>query len=284
MSGPYSTSQVASTTPTASVNVPWHTQIAHATRLLLARRLAAARLHRYRVSSDTLRGTRREKRRTWLADVLVVVGNLYLRFQGARSEVLRLRAWIAWELAVAREFGRDVQALTDRAGIECRFIPGSSLAEVQQSAVPLEQKLRATFEAAAALRQFHQARASTGEIAHWPLSHGDATVRNVIIDADTGCATWIDFDIRHDCHLPPPFRHADDLRALLWSSAAHLDPHAYSECIDTIFRGYNDAETARAVQHQTVHARCPTVFQLSQAPISAANFRSLRAAMVERLI
>ena len=50
------------------------------------------------------------------------------------------------------------------------------------------------------------------------LSHGDATLRNVLFDPETGNARWFDFDTAHDPGLAPAWRHGDDLRALVYSS------------------------------------------------------------------
>src|SRR5690349_16581331 len=73
--------------------------------------------------------------------------------------------------------------------------------------------------ASTALRELHgQSMDVAGS--DWQLSHGDATCHNVLIDNEHHVAHWIDFDIRHRLGLPKLERHADDLRALIFSSCS----------------------------------------------------------------
>ena len=279
MSGPFCTSRDASITPTACGDLPWSLRIAYCARLAVARRLAAVRLHHWSYVSDDPNGDCFRKRRTTWAEILIPPGNWYLRAQGAFSEVLPLRKWVAWEIEVASRLGRKTRILDDQQGLEMPLIPGQSLDELLQANLPLTEKLHAVFLSAAALRKLHQiampAFNDNDKDSTWPLSHGDATCRNVIVDAASGTAGWIDFDMRHRPGLSPLTRQADDLRALLWSSAARLDASAHRNCVAAAIDGYAAPEVTREVQRLMNGLLCPTVFQLAQASLAPAEFVGL---------
>jgi tRNA A-37 threonylcarbamoyl transferase component Bud32 len=242
-------------------------------RLFIARRLAAVRLHLWTDSSDGVR----TKYRKWGADVSIVVGNRYLRIPGALSECLRCGEWIEWEVAIGQILGRNVQPLLERRGVALPFISGESLADLLKSTVCWGQKRQGLLLAGQALRDFHQRKVTACGIENWPLSHGDATSRNVIVDCRGGHASWIDFDMRHQTELPALARQADDLRVLIWSSAALVEKSLYDDTIATICGGYTDTEVIDEMRHLTQRTRQPAVFQLAQAPLSTAEFTHLRA-------
>lgn len=242
-------------------------------KLLFAKRLAAVRLHRWSESNDGVR----MKRRKDGTEVLIFVGNRYLRLQGALSECLCCTEWIEWEVAVGRLLGRNIQSLPQQRGIAFPVIGGITLAELLQSESAWEQKRQGLSLAAAALQRLHQQCLTAREVTDWPMSHGDATCQNVIIES-SGCgAQWIDFDMRHRTHLAPPVRHADDLRALIWSSAALLHECDYDNLMTTVCTSYADLDVIREMQSSTRRASSPTVFQLAQAPLQLADFQRLRA-------
>lgn len=217
----------------------------------------------------------RLKRRTRWSAVLIPPGNAYLRFQGALSAALPRSPWLEWELAVGHALERRVCVLNDQRGLQFDEYPGISLAELLRSDVPVREKLEAIEWAASALRTLHQTRISACGLVDWPLSHGDATSRNVIIDHVSRTATWIDFDTRHHPGLAAAIRHADDLRALLWSCLCDLDSNAVADGITATFNGYADASIEGSVKALTMTA-CPTVFQLAQAPLSNERFAALQ--------
>lgn len=278
MSGPSCTSQDEFTTPTAFDDNGWWWKTRYIRRLNFARRLAAVRFHRWDASPNLPNGWLC-KRRGSLSEILIPPGNLYLRLQGALSEMLPLKSWMTWEQAVAAQLKREIRPTADRRGLEFPRLPGTSLEEILRAGQSESEKLQATFLAAAGLRNLHQVTLSAFGTSDWPLSHGDATCRNVILDQETSTAQWIDFDMRHRSHLSPAIRHADDLRALIWSSAARLEASTYHACIAAACAGYGDRDTSREMGRLIDKRVCPTVFQLGQAEISAADFAKLRHAI-----
>ncbi|HEX8201594.1 MAG TPA: hypothetical protein VF590_14005, partial [Isosphaeraceae bacterium] len=72
------------------------------------------------------------------------------------------------------------------------------------------------------------------------LSHGDATLRNVLFDPGTGEARWFDFDTAHDPGLSPAWRHGDDLRALVYSAVESFADVPVAVLLRTVGDAYDD--------------------------------------------
>ncbi len=207
---------------------------------------------------------------------MIPLGNLYLRLQGAMSEVLSSPRWIEWESAIAGLSGNSIRLCDDRAALELPIIEGLSLEEVLRSDVSLQIKLQAISQAAEGLRNLHRRRITACGVSDWPLSHGDATCRNVIVNHDAHVATWIDFDTRHRARLIAVTRHADDLRTLVCSCARWLDQASYPVLIEAACVGYCDADVIAEMQRLFRGWRYPNVFQLAQAPLEVQEFLHLR--------
>jgi hypothetical protein len=243
-------------------------------RLALARRLAALRLHRYEGVPKTA-APWLCKRRMWWAAGLLWLGNAYLRTQGVAARVLPLADWLEWERNVAHVLGREARISADGAGLETPFFAGVTLGQILRADLPWHDKLSALRKAAGALRQLHSKLIHRSGGESWALSHGDATCHNVVVSLSTASAAWIDFDMRHDWRHPVVERHADDLRALLFSSAACLPPALHARCVQQMLGGYGEPQVAGQLCRSLEQSRCPTVFQLAQAPVSYADYRRL---------
>jgi tRNA A-37 threonylcarbamoyl transferase component Bud32 len=246
-------------------------------RLAIAKQVASVRLHKLDVHGDLPTGWLR-KRRTLFAESLLPLGNVYLRMQGAPAEALSCRQWIEWEATIAEQLGRGLRRTSDSWGIEIPVIPGSDLEQLLRSNCTAAEKFRRLSAVSLALKQLHQVTLSQSPFADAQLSHGDATCRNVILDATGRTATWIDFDTRHRRHLPQLFRHADDLRALICSAAACLNPSDYEQCVDAVCTGYDDHSVCTALLSHLKSVAIPSVFSLAQAALSYDEFSLLRDA------
>ncbi|MBS0204608.1 MAG: hypothetical protein JSS49_17020 [Planctomycetes bacterium] len=275
------TAESAAANGTNSVLRPGWSRWKYCVRLVLARHLASIRLHHSHLDLSVGRTIRIKRRTRWSA-ILIPLGNAWLRLQGTLSTALPLPEWLLWETAVGRALGRTVGIEGDQRGIQVADHPGICLAVLLQSNIDLPMKLAAIQAAATALRRLHQACIDGCGLINWPLSHGDATSRNVIIDPATGTATWIDFDMRHLPTLATTTRRADDLRALLWSSLADLAESAFADGIAAGFDGYADAAIESEVRDLTLATVCPTTFELAQAPFSANAFVVLQALLRAR--
>jgi hypothetical protein len=119
---------------------------------------------------------------------------------------------------------------------------------------PAPARLRGLGAASRALRDLHRVELARADGGCERLSHGDATLRNVLFDPGTGEARWFDFDTAHDPGLAPAWRHGDDLRALVYSAVesfadvpvalllrtvqdAYADPGPWEQLRDRLARG-----------------------------------------------
>lgn len=272
MSGRFFISRDGFTTPIGSADIVWTTRIFHGVRRSLALWLSARSLHHRRAIS----GEMQIKRRIRLAGILVPLGNLYLRLQGAMSEILSTQQWVEWEITVADCYSNKRQVSVDRAGVILPVINGISLDEVVRADVPMKTRLQSIFLAARALKELHGWRLSACGVTDWPFSHGDATWRNVIVDHDANTATWIDFDLRHRIHLDGLFRRADDLRTFMSSCACGFEKHDYPNVIEAACNGYQEHEVIAEIQRLFRECLAPNLFQLAQAPLDVEEYLHLR--------
>jgi hypothetical protein len=195
--------------------------------------------------------------------------------------VLPLEDWLQWELEVARVLGHATRISLDGAGLEFPFAAGDTLGAILLGDLPLDDKLSALRMAAGALRQLHARSIDRSTTESWPLSHGDATCYNVIVNLPDNSAAWIDFDMRHEWSLATDERHADDLRALLFSTAACLPAAAHAQCVEHVLTGYGEPRIVLVLRHLFDHQPCPTVFHLAQGAVSYANYVRLRQMLSE---
>lgn len=276
MFGPFSIVGDASITPTEYAEASFCQPAVYQTRLAIARTLAGVRLHRLEPADA---GWQRKRRRRW-ASGLVRAGNAYLRSQGVSVRILPLQEWLEWERQVAGALGRDSRISPDGSALDRPFIVGSSLSEILRGHLPWEDKLSALQAAAGALARLHSKWIHSLDGAAWELSHGDATCHNVIVNLSTASAEWIDFDMRHERSLPAVEQHADDLRALLFSSAACLPAGLQVMSAERTLAGYGDPAVVRQLRRSLERPHCPAVFHLAQGPVSYAEYwrlwRSLR--------
>lgn len=197
--------------------------------------LARVRLHRVEFRTGPDGSPLVAKRRHWWASIAISPGNLYLRWLGAGVEVLGERSWHHREQAIHQAlYGIDCP--TDRRGwLLLPRWPGLTLAAfVADRSRPATDRLAGLAAAGAALRRLHQVQIDGSS----PLSHGDATLRNVQFDPATGRAAWFDFDTAHRAEVSTDARHADDLRAFLWSAVAEAADIRVLDLVETIRLAY----------------------------------------------
>jgi tRNA A-37 threonylcarbamoyl transferase component Bud32 len=249
------------------------------TRLLLARRLAAIRLHCWEQAADMPQGWRRKRRRRW-SSLMLALGNAYLGLLGVPVWALPTEQWLEWELVVARSLGRGARISHDRAGLEVPFVAGESLGEILRGNRPVDHKLRALAASAHALRRLHSRSVQAANADQWYLSHGDATCDNVIVNRTASSVAWIDFDMRHGWRVPAEERHADDLRALMFSSAAFLPSALHAKCVERVVAAYGESPAVATLRRRIERPSCPSVFHLAQGPLSYVNYTRLRECIV----
>jgi len=229
--------------------------------------LAKVRLHAIEPRNAPGRPPLIAKRRRWFAPWLIGPGNLYLRWLGSGVRVLPGRSWHEWERAVHRHL-HGVECATDPRG--WLILPGWPGVVLAAFAADLQHppaaRLLALSAASRALLALHQVALPWPDGSLGRLSHGDATLRNVIHDPATCRATWFDFDTVHDASIPALSRHADDLRALVYSALEACADLPVPVIYQAVRGAYDDP--APWAHLRDLLARGPlhhTTFQLAQA-------------------
>ena len=225
------------------------------------------------------------KRRLRFAAPVIAAGNLYLKREGAHTRVLPDREWRNWETEVYRAI-YDIELVTDERGRLCfPACSGVSLAAYLESDAHNDAaKLTAIGLAVRSLHRLHAVvmRWPDGQI--HPLSHGDATVENVIIDDACLKASWLDFDTIHESRMDAAWRHADDLRALTYSAAARLAASSFPELTRMIVENYGTRAPLDALEEIVAYRRSrPISFHLAQARIGYRKHRLLDEALQHSL-
>ena len=181
------------------------------------------------------------KRRRWFGPLLIGPGNLYLRLLGSGVRVLPGAEWRARERALHRALHGIELENGPRGWLILPRWPGVVLADHARSRlVPVPARLRALGAASRALRDLHRVELPRADGGCERLSHGDATLRNVLFDPGTGEARWFDFDTAHDLGLAPAWRHGDDLRALVYSAVESFADVPVALLLRTVQDAYPD--------------------------------------------
>jgi hypothetical protein len=181
------------------------------------------------------------KRRRWFTPWLIRPGNFYLRWLDSKVTVLPDRHWHHWERAVHRRLYEFECRVDSRGWLLIPFWPGIVLAEIgADSRLSHHDRLRALATASHALLELHRIDMPLYDGTRGRFSHGDATLRNVIYDLASDRAYWFDFDTVHDPSEAPIGRHADDLRAVLYSALETFADLPVSDIFETVTSAYDD--------------------------------------------
>jgi hypothetical protein len=263
-------------------------------RRQVARLLAKIELHRLEVFDSPEGEMIRKSRRS--SHLAIAVGNFYLRMQGAGVEVLTADKWLQWELAVWTAIKNNItcpaEDVSHRAFPSIRFnslvmprLSGEPLGHIlADEAVLMERKLQCLGWALQTLADLHAQSADWGGDLVQLISHGDATVENVIIDQSNQRGHWIDFDTRHRANLDAIDRHADDVRALIFSAATHLSQSYYPHLSAQLHNSYRHRDVIDSFRSGLIADwHRPNSFQLAQAPLSFSDAQALCQALISDL-
>ncbi len=211
--------------------------------------LLAARVETVDINRVWIEGNKVSKCRRWWGWVLILVGNPVLACRRVPVGVLFTIRWILWE----REVKRAVSGESIELGrvLVCNQLPGVPLADwLIESGESKDVRLEALRIAVQGLKEFHRQRVDDGRANSIPLSHGDATLNNVLYDAESRSVHWIDFDLRHWLNVPAPQRQADDLRAFLFSAVRHFPDAEIAEFLSAMQQYYEDSSVWNCLRDQ----------------------------------
>jgi hypothetical protein len=179
------------------------------------------------------------KRRNLHSEQLAELTNLYFRFADIPIRFWsKVEEWRQWEIGCYEMLNGD-RFRAYGSGKRCvvaEKLPGESLWVHLNEGTLTRQMLRA---AAAEFRRAHQ---FWSDEFRGPWSHGDASITNVIYDAETNRARLIDFEIYHDKSLSAAARQADDLLVFLLDLVGTVSSRQWLPFATTFLAAYGDGE------------------------------------------
>ena len=177
------------------------------------------------------------KRRYWYSPPIVLLGNLISRYRIVPVKVLNQRDWLQQELRMGQVLNREIKVQRSVLIVE-RLFEHSAAQYLEIPEVPLETRLNVVAKCTQSLADLHQQVVILADGKKRFLSHGDATVNNVAYDFATNSAQWFDFDLSHELDFNATLRHADDLRAFIFSAAGYFPLHSVQTLVDIALSNY----------------------------------------------
>ena len=211
--------------------------------------LLSARIEAVDINRVTFDQNKVIKSRRWYGWILILIGNPVLACRRAPVRVLANHQWMRWERAV----NQAVRGEAIRAGrvLVCDQLPGTPVAQwLIESNQTMATRLELLKVALSGLQEFHRVQIQGRGARKILLSHGDATLNNVLYDSGNHLVHWIDFDLRHWLGVPAPRRHADDLRAFLFSAVRYLSEAEIPEFLSSMQRQYDHPEVWNCLKEQ----------------------------------
>ncbi|MBN8226150.1 hypothetical protein JYK02_01355 [Corallococcus macrosporus] len=181
------------------------------------------------------------KRRRAGMGAVIAIGNVFL-YQ-SRSRIRMFSSCARWQERELASFkllhpGRFAEP-RGKGAVALEALPGEGLDQ-------LATRGEFTPEVAeAAARELRRAHALVYPGTAEPWSHGDAHLKNFLYEAAGARAWLIDFETRHEAHLAPEARHADDLLVFLLDLAGRV-PRA-EELSRAFLRAYARENVLRAL-------------------------------------
>src|SRR5947209_1096358 len=199
--------------------------------------------------SERKRGSRTVvvKRRNLHSEQLADLTNLYFRFANIPIRFWsKLDEWRRWEVGCYEMLNGDrFHAYSSgRRVVVADKLPGESLWEHLNRGTLTRQMLRA---AAAEFRRAHEFWSDEFR-GRW--SHGDASITNLIYDANTNRARFIDFEIYHDKSLSAAARQADDLLVFLLDLVGTVPTRQWLPFSMTFLEAYANPEVIAQLRKQ----------------------------------
>ena len=192
------------------------------------------------------------KRRSWFAWLLIFPGNVVFWFRRVPLRVLYTGQWLRWERRLKLALRNE--SIPVCAELLCETIPGQPLSQcLCDRQVESGDRLTRLKIATRALKDLHKETISLpGFERPIVLSHGDATVANVLYCDPTEQAEWFDFDLRHNLGVDTDQRHADDLRSLIFSAGVFCPAGELESIVSMVKHEYSCDRVWAALQSQLV--------------------------------
>jgi hypothetical protein len=162
-----------------------------------------------------------------------------------------LNFWQQWEVDCFKMLNGDsFVAFTDGPRSVCiENLPGKSLSDHLDDGTLDDAMLGAV---ASEFSRVHRL-ASKRFNGHW--SHGDPHSGNVIYDARTSRARFIDFEVLHDPDLPSAERHADDLLIFLQDLVGRISADRWLPAATRFLKSYANRDVIDVLSRKLVVPR-----------------------------
>ena len=185
--------------------------------------------------------------------MLIFLGNIAFRFRRVPLKVLHKTEWIDWERKLKLALRNETVPATNE--LLCEKIPGRPLSDILSNSRSDETGFSHELEliqlAVRELKCLHETSVQLADGQRSAmLSHGDATISNVLHCVETQATEWFDFDLRHDYRVAAVDRQADDLRSLLFSAGYFLPEETLGLLVATVKQEYCCESVWAALQRQ----------------------------------
>jgi hypothetical protein len=187
------------------------------------------------------------KRRNLHSGQLADLTNLYFRVAKIPIRFWsKLDDWRRWEMDCFKILNGDLFRAhpSGRRCVVAERLPGESLWEHLNRGTLTKQMLRS------AALEFRRAHEFWSDELRGRWSHGDASIANVIYDAKTNRARFVDFEIYHDKSLSAAARHADDLLVFLLDLVGTVPTGQWLPFATTFLEAYGDREVIAQLRSQ----------------------------------
>ncbi len=198
---------------------------------LLSFLMTVLRLHRVEV--DREEGVVRKKR-TRMGVVIVWAGNGYARLAKERVRVLTIPRWHHREAMIYEHLYQSPLQTLSNGTLVMKWM-GISVKGLltSQERGPLF-RLDLAREVSRSLSELHGMQFDGHAV-----SHADASMTNVVYDESNGKTAWIDFELVHTPALSTEERHADDLRAMMFTYLSFLPEPERPKAVHAMIQAYS---------------------------------------------
>lgn len=225
------------------------------------------------------------KKRRWYAALIIIASNVYLKISSTYVYFLSRRKWLHWEHRIYKEIlGKECQ-INDHRTLVLPKLEGATLSDLLKSKNECEvRKIEAVGWAISAIETMHKCQINWADGEKRRFSHGDAKVDNIICDLVSKTCYILDYESIHDGKMSSEWRHADDLRAIIYSAAEYIEPNSLNQLCRTSIRNYNDrAVLAQLKKYIEMLKHCPNVYHFTQGNLGFEKKASLDDILLREL-
>lgn len=222
-------------------------------------------------------------KRRLLPDRFITLANRVLGFP---FEVLPTADWLSWETLLYSE----LHAMSVEAADDCGWavllpaLPGEVAGElIAQREMDIDGMSPILIAAVYALKDLHSRSIRYPDGIVRPFSHGDATIWNVLYDHRDGEARWFDFETVHRCAMRDDERHADDLKALLFSAASLVDRCFWDRLNAVVLSAYSRPCVIEALSRSLQGEASPNRLRLMQVRMRKSTYRDFKETLWRQL-